>query len=387
MTQIHWLGIGLSSVPGIKRLANLHENFTLWCRRTEDGQNLLEGCRSQDVRHLGWDGLSAAVSPGDVVVSMLPASEHLKVARICLEQNAHFVSSSYVSDEMRACHQAAQAKGLTFINEVGLDPGLDHLLAHDLVESFKGSAHATGDFQPHFRSYCGGFPSLPNDFKYKFSWSPVGVLKALKSPASWMQDGEVQHTDRPWKALTEYPAPIASGERFQAYPNRDSIPFIKQYQFPEGWRVAEFVRGTLRLDGWAEAWRDIFATIDKLEVDETESVLKAMSDELWQKHSYQADEVDRVVLCVELEVKNGDQTIWHQSYSVDETGNANGSAMARLVSLTVTLAVQSIIAKELPAGVLAAVSDRDLVRSWITKLRSMGESIDLTDHLSNQSEH
>lgn len=382
MTQIHWLGNGLSSVPGIKRLANAHDHFVLWCRRTDDGKTLLEGCRSQEVRHLGWDELKASVSAGDVVVSMLPASEHLKVAGICLDRDAHFVSSSYVSDEMQACHQAAEVKGLSFINEVGLDPGLDHLLAHDLIESFKDSEHASGDHQHYFRSYCGGFPSVPNEFRYKFSWSPVGVLKALKSPASWMQDGAVQHTDRPWKSLTEYAAPIASSERFQAYPNRDSIPFIVQYHFPDSWTIAEFVRGTLRLEGWAEAWRDIFTTIDTLKADEAETVLKEMSVELWQKHSYQAEEVDRVVLCVEHEVRNGDRTIWHRSYSADEVGNERGSAMARLVSLTVSLAVQSILAKELPAGVLAGISDRKLVRAWIDELRSMGESIRLTDHVA-----
>jgi saccharopine dehydrogenase-like NADP-dependent oxidoreductase len=386
MTQIHWLGIGLSSVPGIKRLANVHEHFVLWCRRTDDGKKLLDGCRSGEVRHLGWDELRASLSAGDVVVSMLPASEHLKVVGLCLDQGAHFVSSSYLSDEMRACHEAAETKGLTLLNEVGLDPGLDHLLAHDLIESFKDSEHGSGDHQHYFRSYCGGFPSIPNEFRYKFSWSPVGVLKALKSPASWMQDGVVQHTNCPWKSLTKYSAPITSGERFQAYPNRDSIPFMKQYQFPDSWTVAEFVRGTLRLEGWAEAWQDIFATIDNLKADETETVLKKMSQELWQKHSYQADEVDRVVLCVEHEVRSGDHTIWHRSYSVDEIGNENGSAMARLVSLTVSLAVQSILAKELPTGVLAGATDRNLVRAWIDGLRSMGESIELTDHLAQGSQ-
>lgn len=377
MTQIHWLGIGLSSVPGIQRLANLSDDFILWCRRTEDGKRLLETCRSQEVRFLGWDHLRSGVSAGDVVVSMLPASEHLQVAEICLERDAHFVSSSYVSEDMRACQEDAMTKGLTFINEVGLDPGLDHLFAHDLIESFKGSEHATGDNEHYFRSYCGGFPSVPNDFKYKFSWSPVGVLKALKSPATWMQNGSVQHTARPWKSLSEYEAPIACGERFQAYPNRDSLPFLKQYHFPDSWKVSEFVRGTLRLEGWAEAWRDIFATIDNLRAEDAEAVLKEMSDDLWQKHSYQPDEVDRVVLCVEHEVRNGGRSIWHQSYSVDEVGNERGSAMARLVSLTVSLAVQSILARELPAGVLAATSDRDLVRSWIDGLKSMGESITL----------
>jgi saccharopine dehydrogenase (NADP+, L-glutamate forming) len=381
MTKIHWLGIGLSSVPGIKRLANLDTNFVLWCRRTDEGKKMLDSCQSQEVRHLSWDALKAAIAPGDVVISMLPASEHVKVAGICLDGDAHFVSSSYVSEEMKAFDEAAKAKGLTFINEVGLDPGLDHLLAHDLIESFKESEYANGDYQHSFRSYCGGFPSVPNDFKYKFSWSPVGVLRALKSPASWVQGGDVQHTDSPWKALKEYAAPIASGECFQAYPNRDSIPFINQYHFPASWNVTEFVRGTLRLEGWSDAWSDIFDTIDNLKPETAEAVLKEKSDELWDNYSYKPGEADRVVLCVEHEVKDGDQTIWHKSYSLDEIGNENGSAMARLVSLTVSLAVQSILAKELPAGVLPAVSDRTLVRSWIDKLRSMGETISLTDHL------
>ena len=106
-----------------------------------------------------------------------------------------------------------------------------------------------------------------------------------------------------------------------------------------------------------------------------------MSDELWQKHAYQPGEADRVVLCVEHVVKDGDQTVWHRSYSVDEIGNERGSAMARLVSLTVSLAVESILNGQLPAGVLAATSDRQLVRSWIETLRTLGESIELTDHL------
>lgn len=380
MKHIHWLGIGLSSVPGIQRLAALDQNFVLWCRRTDDGRKLLEDCRSKDVRHLSWEALAGAVEPGDVVVSMLPASEHLRIATICLEQGAHFVSSSYVSDEMRSLHQVAAERGLTFMNEIGLDPGLDHLLAHDLITSFLESEHSSGDYEHHFRSYCGGFPSVPNDFRYKFSWSPVGVLKALKSPARWMQGGEVRNTDSPWKALSDYAAPTGTGEHFQAYPNRDSIPFIDQYHFPKSWKVAEFVRGTLRLEGWAEAWSSIFDTIDTLKPDKAEATLKQMSGELWQQHAYQPDEADRVVLCVEHEVRDGDETVWHRSYSVDEIGNERGSAMARLVSLPVSLAVEAILAGDLPAGVLAATSEKEQVRSWLDKLQSLGESIILTNH-------
>ena len=87
------------------------------------------------------------------------------------------------------------------------------------------------------------------------------------------------------------------------------------------------------------------------------------------------------MLCVEHEVKDGERTIWHQSYFVDEAGNEKGSAMARLVSLPVSLAVETILAKGLPAGVLAATSDRKLVRTWIDELRSIGESIEHHDHV------
>lgn len=385
MTTIHWLGNGLSSEPGLKRLAGLDNNVTLWCRRTDDGQALLAGCASQTVRYLNWSELPSAIAPGDIVVSMLPASEHLTAASICLDRNAHFVSSSYVSDDMRGLHKDAIAKGLTFINEVGLDPGLDHLLAHDLIEIFKQSEHAGGNYQHHFRSYCGGFPSTPNAFKYRFSWSPVGVLRALKSPASWVQDNTVQHTDRPWKALTHYTTPNSDRERFQAYPNRDSIPFIQQYHLPEHWQIAEFVRGTLRLEGWAEAWQDIFNAIDQLHDDDAQVVLKQLSDKLWQEHAYQPGETDRVVLCVEHEVKDAGQTIWHKAYTVDEAGNERGSAMGRLVSLTVSLAVQATMAGQLPAGVLAATSDQSLIRQWIASLRSMGESIRFYDAVCSKS--
>ena len=157
----------------------------------------MAGCRSQDVRPFEWENLKANVSAGDVVVSMLPASEHMRVAGICLERSAHFVSSSYVSEEMRGLSEAAETQGLTFINEVGLDPSLDHLLAHELIESFKEGTPVSGESLHYFRSYCGGFPNVPNDFKYKFSWSPVGVLKVLKSPARWMEGGETRETNRP----------------------------------------------------------------------------------------------------------------------------------------------------------------------------------------------
>lgn len=393
MTNVHWIGNGLSSVPGIKHLAQQQDNkdwsLVLWCRRVADGKSLLADTPTSDVRSFNWASLEAAIAVGDVVVSMLPVTEHVKVAKLCLRQQAHFVSSSYVSADMQTLDEQAKALNLTFINEIGLDPGLDHLLAHDLIELFKQTVITdTPNQQHYFRSFCGGFPKIPNAFRYKFSWSPVGVLKALKSSSKWIEDGRVKTAEAPWQALSDYQLPDVSisADHFESFPNRDSTPFVKQYCFPDHWQVQELVRGTLRLAGWSEAWADIFTTVEGLQSEDAERVLGDLSKDLWQQHQYSNGELDRVVLCVEHEVKDGEQTVWHKSYTVDAMGNDRGSAMGRLVSLTVSLAVQTILAGELPSGVLAASNDRIIALSWINQLRTLGETIILTDYVADQGD-
>lgn len=256
MATIHWLGAGLSSVPGIQRLAQGKAPLVLWNRTLSKAEQAAQGFEgSVTIRQLDWQALAKEVSAGDVVISMLPATMHLDVAELCLNHDAHFVSSSYVSPEMAALNDKATNKGLCFVNEVGLDPGIDHLMAHILVDQYKKSPAYSPENKHFFRSYCGGFPAQPNDFRYKFSWSPLGVLKALKSPAKWLHQGEEKTTNTPWKAVKDYESIVEQGkETFQAYPNRDSLPFMKDYQLDESWNIQEFIRGTLRLNGWTSAW-------------------------------------------------------------------------------------------------------------------------------------
>lgn len=380
MKTIHWLGAGLSSLPGIKKIALSPQPLILWNRTLAKAQEAVDamGC-DVAVKQLDWDALTQAVSTGDVVVSMLPATMHLQVAELCLARNAHFVSSSYISPEMQALDAKAKAADLCFVNEVGLDPGLDHLLAHALVEDYQSSAHFNKDNQHFFRSYCGGFPSVANDFKYKFSWSPLGVLKALKSPAQWIENGEQATTEKPWLALQDYQVTLADGtnETFQAYPNRDSVPFVGQYGMDDGWNVQQFVRGTLRLNGWAQAWDELFTQVDTLTGEEGMAKLAAISDELWDKYQYNEGEADRVVLSVELEVKDpsGENTVFKQAYGIDEIGNERGSAMARLVSLTVAIAIESLLAGELPAGVSPAPHQKVIVDGWLEQLAQLNERV------------
>ena len=310
---------------------------------------------------------------------MLPASMHLDVAAICLQQGAHFVSSSYVSEPMQELDQAARERGICLVNECGLDPGIDHLMAHVIIEEYRNSSLFDPANQHSFRSYCGGFPAIPNEFRYKFSWSPLGVLRALRSPAKWIENGSTQETDKPWKSLKNYQFQN-SGHRewFQSYPNRDSIPFMHQYGIETNWNIKEFVRGTLRLDGWAEAWQEIFELVESVEDEGGQSALAEKSEQLWQDFQYDPGEPDRVVLCVELQVQDSTNTVWHQSYGLDASGNENGSAMARLVSLPVSLAVDDVIAGKFIPGVSAAFDRIDEIQRWFGELSSAGENLQLT---------
>ena len=392
-TTIHWLGAGLSSVPGIKRLAKGQHSLIVWNRSLTKAQNTLAGIEDEKsqpitIKTLDWQQLKASINKGDVVVSMLPATKHLEVAQLCLTQQAHFVSSSYISPEMAELNAKAQSLQLSFVNEVGLDPGLDHLLAHLLVDDYQNSEQFSADNKLSFRSYCGGFPKIANDFRYKFSWSPLGVLKALKSPAKWLNDSAEKTSQAPWEALSDYTIDLPDGsETFQAYPNRDSLPFLQQYGFKDNWQIQEFVRGTLRLAGWSDAWRYLFDEIASFAnsgktADEIEQRLTVISQELEQKYCYDEGEPDRVVLSVELVATADGKEVWHKSYNMDANGNEQGQAMARLVSLPVSLAVESVLANQSPTGVSAAPHQAGTINQWLGALKELGEDIHHRDHLS-----
>ena len=380
--KIHWLGAGLASVPGIRRLIAKGYPLHLWERELEKAHaatRKLSG--SFEIHEANDAALAQAIQPGDIVISMLPASMHLEIARLCLEKHAHFVSSSYISPQMAALDGQVRGKGLSFVNEVGLDPGIDHLLAHLLLDDYRNSAHFDPANDHDFRSYCGGFPAIANDFKYKFSWSPLGVLKALKSPARAILEGEIVTVEKPWDAVEDYSVDLASGtEIFQSYPNRDSLPFMLHYGIDKDWHVSRFVRGTLRLDGWAQAWADIFKTIEMTKDEQADAELSGLSDRLWADHAYKAGEFDRVVLSVELKVTRDGATLWHKAKSIDSLGTASSSAMSRLVSIPVSLATEALIKGQLEPGVQAASNDPSLIRAWLETIAEHGDMVLHTDH-------
>lgn len=372
---IHWCGTGLSAIPGLRRLLQAGYPVTVWNRTVEKAQGEV-GDLARDIRAFDLAALVAALQAGDVVVSMLPADMHVPLAEACLAAGADFVSSSYISPEMCALDQSARDKGLAFVNEVGLDPGIDHLMAHDLVEAYRTSGAHHPDNVLTFLSYCGGVPKVPNDFRYKFSWSPLGVLKALRSPSRSLKDFTELRVDRPWNAITTYTAPLPMPEEFEVYPNRDSYVFIPQYHIDPDWRLQTFVRGTLRLKGWAQAWAPVFTEIETLQGTAGDARLKAMSDQFWRDNSYAEGDPDRVVLIVDLKAERDGVAVWHQTWVMDAWGDDRGTAMGRLVSVPVSLAVEAVLTRRIAPGVSAAPSDPVLLAEWLTEIGHLAQHMD-----------
>ncbi len=373
---IHWCGTGLSAIPGLRKLITDGHDIIVWNRTIEKAISTV-GDITKSIKEFDIQKLEKHLKKGDIVVSMLPGDWHVPLAKLCLKCQSHFVSSSYISPEMHELHNLAVESGLCLVNEVGLDPGIDHLMAHTLIEDYRNSKDQDDKNDISFFSYCGGIPKVPNPFCYKFSWSPLGVLKALKSPSRSIKDFKEFDAQRPWNAISTYTAPLPVPEEFEVYPNRDSLPFIDQYRFNNNWRIKEFVRGTLRLKGWKNAWSEIFSEIEKLSGKNDDERLVKMSDQLWLENAYDKNEVDRVVLVVSLKASNGDKKKWHKTYILDAHGDSVSTAMARLVSLPVSFAVEAVAQDKIEPGVSAAPSDMSIVNDWLNKIKSLAQHVEI----------
>lgn len=377
---IHWCGTGLSAIPGLRRLIENGREVCVWNRTTEKAREAV-GDLTDNIRAFDMDALNDAVQAGDLVVSMLPGDMHVPLAKLCLENKAHFASSSYIAPEMKDLDQAFKDAGLCSVNEVGLDPGIDHLMAHWLVADYRASEAYDADNELTFISYCGGIPKVANDFRYKFSWSPLGVLKALRSPSKSMKDFKEFDVERPWDAITSYEAPLQAAESFEVYPNRDSLPFIQDYRFDADWKVKTFVRGTLRLNGWADAWSDVFREVETLEGAAGDARLKEMSDGFWNENAYDEGEADRVVMCVALQAEKAGESVYHKTYVMDGWGDERGTAMARLVSVPLSMAIDAVLDGEIEPGVSPAPHQPELIDRMMTEVGKLAQHVTVVDHV------
>lgn len=204
------------------------------------------------------EGKSAeAIQAADVVVSLLPAHFHPLVAGLCLKFNKHLLTASYVSAEMQAFHEEAKSKNLLFLNECGLDPGIDHMSAMQVIDEIK----AKGGKMVTFESFTGGLISPETDpenlWRYKFTWNPRNVVMAGQGTAKFLQEGQYKYIpyQQLFKRLT--PVTVDGLGDFEGYPNRDSLKYVDTYGLSG---IRTMLRGTLRNKGYCAAW-DVLAQL------------------------------------------------------------------------------------------------------------------------------
>ncbi len=190
------------------------------------------------------------IKRADIVISMLPASMHLEVAKDCIRYKKHMATASYVSKEMAALYTDAKEAGIILMNEIGLDPGIDHASAMKTIDSI----HAAGAELTSFKSYCGGLvapESNDNPWGYKFSWNPRNVILAGQGTAQYIENGEYKYI--PYNRLfTQINTIEVKGlGKFDAYANRDSLSYRKFYNIEN---IPTMLRGTLRMPGYCKAW-------------------------------------------------------------------------------------------------------------------------------------
>lgn len=200
--------------------------------------------------------LSRLIANSALVISMLPVAFHYRIALLCIEHKKHMLTASYVSDEMRALDKQLKDQSLTFLFECGLDPGLDHMSAFELLAGI----HERNERFISFESSTGGLvdPSCEGDnpWCYKFTWNPRNVVLAGRGKTLYKEDGMVK--ELAYKELFRNAKPLQwkGKEALEFYPNRDSL----QYQSLFGLEsIDTFIRGTIRRAGYSSAWAVLVA--------------------------------------------------------------------------------------------------------------------------------
>lgn len=191
------------------------------------------------------------ISQTDIVISMLPAVYHIHVARTCIRFGKHLLTASYVSPEIKELHKEALKEDVLILMEMGLDPGIDHMSAMQVINQLTEQ----GASVTSFKSYCGGLVSSESDdnpWGYKFTWNPRNVVIAGQSTVKYMEDGHYKYIPphqifaRAEQVYVEEFGPL------EAYGNRDSLSYREVYGLQN---AATVVRGTLRKNGFCKAWQ------------------------------------------------------------------------------------------------------------------------------------
>lgn len=255
MENVLLLGAGLVTKPLVEYLLKQEDiGITVASRTLSKAEKLIEG--HPKGKALQWviedsEKLKHLVENADIIISLLPHAYHAKIADICIALKKPMVTTSYVSQEMMDLDSKAKEAGVLILNEIGLDPGIDHMSAMKIIHNVR----AKGGTIDGFFSYCGGLPAPEantNPFGYKFSWNPKGVALAGKNSGRFLKDGKEIFIPGEELFANYSILPIEGLGDFEAYPNRNSLPYIEKYSIKE---TKSMFRGTLRYPGWCDTMK------------------------------------------------------------------------------------------------------------------------------------
>ena len=278
-----------------------------------------------------------AIQNADLVVSMLPARFHIEVAKDCLTFRKHMVTASYVSEEMQALDKEAKAKNLVFLNEIGLDPGVDHMSAMQVIDRITES----GGKMILFESFTGGLMAPESDtnlWNYKFTWNPRNVVLAGQGGAAkFLQEGKFKYI--PYHRLfrrTEF-LEVEGYGRFEAYANRDSLKYQSAYGLDA---VKTLYRGTIRRVGFSRAWQ-IFVILGMTDDSYSISGSEHMSYRDFMNSFLPYSPTDSVELKLRYKLKiDQDDIVWEK---LEELDLFNPNKKVELKSATPAQILQKIL--------------------------------------------
>ncbi len=428
MKKVLILGAGLVAKPMVDYLLSQNFLVILATRTVTKAEKILGNRKNGKAVHLLMQDevkLDQLISNSDIVVSLLPYTYHVKVAQFCLKHKKSLVTTSYVSHEMQNLDDQAKERGILILNEIGLDPGIDHMSAMRIIEDI----HSRNGKIISFRSYCGGIPAPENNdnpWGYKFSWSPKGVLMAGRNNARFLSEGKIVEISGKELFKNHWPITIEDLE-LETYPNRDSIPYIQRYGIHE---AQTMFRGTLRYPGWCQTlsvvselglleetpvtdvkgktYCEILNRIlkvpqgedpkkyisKKLHLEEKDEILHKFSwlglfdkevfpEEtttpidflaylMLKKMQYSQDERDMIVLHHDFVVEFSNQKEHILSTLIETGAIRNKSAMSRTVSLPAAIAVRLILEGAIKEIGVQIPIHPDIYHPVLTELEDMG---------------
>ena len=273
MKKVLIIGAGLVAKPMVEYLLEREFRITVASPMKARADEMIKGNPlgvSADWSMDDPDGLEKLVSGHDITVSLLPYKFHPDVAIVCIKYKKSLVTTSYVQPAMKALDDDAKKAGVILLNEIGLDPGIDHMSAMKIIDHIHGKNGKVEEFY----SFCGALPSpgaADNPFGYKFAWSPRGVMLAGRNSAHYLKKGKEIFIESADLFKDRFICNFPGIGELEVYPNRDSISYRDIYGIPE---TQTMYRGTFRYKGWCEVF-DKMKSLNML--DDTPNDYKGMS--------------------------------------------------------------------------------------------------------------